>query len=301
MDYEVKIPYSAVESGDILLLQKEFNLPATSGDSVHILQRELKHDWLEKFLAMKPNEIKDFAEESGAHAGALDAFHRRMSLLCSRCSTFLMKKADVDRNAVEDILGFLQSGKNVVLEFGGQNHPGQYMLVANILSRRIHDMYVKLVEEAENGNKSKPPQLIITIEEAHKFLAPGMADQTIFGTIARELRKYRVTLLIVDQRPSGIDDEVLSQVGTKICCLLDDDRDISAVLTGTLGASGLKSVLTSLDSKQQAIIFGHAVPMPVVVRTRTYGDNDFRDRMGHRELTSEQRQMAHQKLKDESY
>jgi len=112
---------------------------------------------------------------------------------------------------------------------------------------------------------------VITIEEAHKFLNPEVASQTIFGTIAREMRKYNVTLLIIDQRPSGIDEEVMSQIGTKITCLLDNERDIDSVLAGVSGKSELKSVLSRLESKQQALIFGHAVPMPVVVKTREYG------------------------------
>jgi hypothetical protein len=85
------------------------------------------------------------------------------------------------------------------------------------------------------------------------------------------MRKYNVTLLVIDQRPSGIDGEVMSQLGTKITCLLDDERDIDSVLTGTSGKSELKSVLSKLETKQQALIFGHAVPMPVVIRTREYG------------------------------
>ena len=85
------------------------------------------------------------------------------------------------------------------------------------------------------------------------------------------MRKYNVTLLVIDQRPSGIDEEVMSQIGTKITCLLDNERDIDNVLSGVSGRSELKSVLSKLESKQQALIFGHAVPMPVVVRTRDYG------------------------------
>ena len=84
------------------------------------------------------------------------------------------------------------------------------------------------------------------------------------------MRKYFVTLLVVDQRPSGIDNEVMSQVGTRITCLLNDDKDIDAIFTGVSGAQGLRSVLAKLDSKQQALVLGHAVPMPVVVRTRAY-------------------------------
>jgi uncharacterized protein len=42
---------------------------------------------------------------------------------------------------------------------------------------------------------------VIVVEEAHKLLNREMASQTTFSTIARELRKYYVTLLIIDQRP----------------------------------------------------------------------------------------------------
>ena len=124
------------------------------------------------------------------------------------------------------------------------------------------------------GNEELPSPLVITIEEAHRFLNSGLANQTIFGTIAREMRKYRVTLLIVDQRPSGIDEEILSQIGTRVVCQLDNDRDIAAVLTGAPGARNLRNILSRLESIQQSLMFGHAMPMPVVVRTRNY-DNDF--------------------------
>ncbi len=117
----------------------------------------------------------------------------------------------------------------------------------------------------------------------------GTLRQTIFGTIARELRKYNVTLLVVDQRPSGIDEEVMSQIGTRVTALLDNDRDINAVLTGINGAQSLREVLARLDTKQQAIIMGHAVPMPVVVKTRTYDEAFYQAIMQDRVSTSSAR------------
>lgn len=48
---------------------------------------------------------------------------------------------------------------------------------------------------------------MITIEEAHKFLNHNAAKQTFFGFITREMCKYYVSLLVVDQIPSGIDTE----------------------------------------------------------------------------------------------
>src|SRR6266542_6522309 len=103
------------------------------------------------------------------------------------------------------------------------------MLVANILTRRIHERWrVEKESAVAEGRHDHPPQLTITIEEAHKFLSPETSNQSIFGQIAREMRKYNVGLLVVDQRPSGIDEEVRSQLGTRIVASLDDERDQQA-------------------------------------------------------------------------
>ena len=136
---------------------------------------------------------------------------------------------------------------------------------------------------AQGGGRDEPKPLVITIEEAHKFLDPAIASQTIFGTIARELRKYNVTLLIVDQRPSGIDPEVMSQIGTRVTCLLDDESDIRAVFSGVSGGAELRQVLARLDTRQQALILGHAVPMPVVIRTRDTTTADYYATLGYTE------------------
>src|SRR4030042_1158501 len=66
----------------------------------------------------------------------------------------------------------------------------------------------------------------------------------------------------------------ISRSLSKITCLLDNERDIESVLSGASGKSELKSVLARLESRQQALIFGHAVPMPVVVRTEDWGSEE---------------------------
>lgn len=276
-DYEIQIPYSQITVEDILLLQEELNLTPTAAETAYALVNEFKENWFERLLGL---DLKAFcADHHGSvHEGALAALKRKLSVLATECSGFLRR--DVTDDAVKRIMADLERGCHIVVEFGKYRSPKQYMLVANILTRRIHELYVRRTEEAMGDPANRPTPLVITIEEAHKFLSPALANQTIFGTIARELRKYNVTLLVVDQRPSGIDPEVLSQVGTKITCLLDDERDIDAVLAGTSGAASLRGVLASLETKQQALVLGHAVPMPIVIRTRTYDDDEFRRRMG---------------------
>ena len=168
-----------------------------------------------------------------------------------------------------------------MIEFGSQSNMLSYMLAANMITRRIHNSYVRKADKflSSKNPSDRPQPLVITIEEAHRFLDPAVVRSTIFGTIAREMRKYFVTLLVVDQRPSGIDAEVMSQIGTRITALLNDDKDIDSIFTGVSGAHSLRSVLAKLDSKQQALVLGHAVPMPVVIQTRAY-DQTFYQEIG---------------------
>lgn len=285
IDVEVQIPYSQVTVDDIILLQDELGLTPTTVETCYALVNRFREDkWLASLLNMGADEIVEFCQSNNVHQASLSALQRKLRVLAQSCKSFLKDDSDSStsvEDAVKQIMNYLESGRNVVLEFGQHTQPLRYMLVANILTRRIHEYYVRRKEESLGGDKPEPKPLLIVIEEAHKFLSPGLANQTIFGTIAREMRKYNVTLLIVDQRPSGIDSEILSQVGTKMICLLNDERDIDAVLTGVSNAAGLRGVLASLDSKQQALVLGHAVPMPVVIQTRSYDDENFRVSMGY--------------------
>ena len=279
IDSEVKIPYSQVTVEDVILLQNELNLSPTALETCYALVKRFgERKWLGELIKLDANAIADFCKANNVHEASLPALQRKLKVLTESCKSFLIDDGEraIDDDAVKQIMNYLEDGKHVILEFGQHKQPLRYMLVANILTRRIHDMYVRQKEESLGGEKAEPRPLVITIEEAHKFLNPLLASQTIFGTIAREMRKYNVTLLVVDQRPSGIDEEILSQVGTKITCLLNDERDINAVLTGVSNASGLRAVLAGLDSKQQALVLGHAVPMPVVIETREYDDEEFR-------------------------
>lgn len=276
-DFNVKIPYNQITVEDIASLAEELNLNPTAVESAYLIVNRFGREWLSELLKQDPKDIKDFAEHVGAHPESISALHRKLK----RLEKFDFLQERVSEDTVYKILEFIDKGVHIVLEFGQQSSFLCYMLVSNILTRRLHDQYVMKTERFLSTGKpqDKPKQLIITIEEAHKFLNPTAARQTIFGTIAREMRKYFVSLLIVDQRPSSIDDEVLSQVGTRITSLLSDEKDINAVLTGVSNANWLRSVLASLDSKQQALLMGHAVPMPVVIRTRDY-DHVFYSAMG---------------------
>jgi DNA helicase HerA-like ATPase len=268
-DGAVYIGYDQIAPEDVDSLSALLALTDIQVGALYFLHRRLGGRWLARLLDEEDplEELQEALEKGTLHGGTLGAIQRKLGLF----RRFGFLRAAVPEDPVQRILEYLDRGVNVVLEFGRYgNSLEAYILVANYITRRIHEHYVRRKEAALGGQGEEPRPLVITVEEAHKFLDPAVARHTIFGTIARELRKYNVTLLIVDQRPSGIDPEVMSQIGTRVTCLLDDEADIRAVFSGVAGAAPLREVLARLDTRQQALIMGHAVPMPVVVRTRSY-------------------------------
>lgn len=274
-DVELILPYQAINVEDIMSLQDELNLHSTALEAAYLVSARYKHDWLQVLLS-QGDRLKDFAQELGAHPESIAALYRKLKRI-ERLPFFRPTHstgAYKSDSAIDQMMEYIDKGINIIVEFGNYTSTFCYLLIANIITRRIHHEFIAKTEKFLGSQRAEdePKKLMICIEEAHKFLNSTAARQTIFGIIAREMRKYYVSLLLVDQRPSGIDQEILSQIGTKIVAQLNDERDIQAVLTGSNNAHHLRTIIGSLDSKKQALFFGHAMTMPVVVQTREYND-----------------------------
>jgi len=266
-DIAVRIPYQDIQVEDIMALQQELNLHPTATEAAYLIHSRYKQDWLATLLTKGIN-AKELAEEVGAHPESIAALFRKLKTI-EKYPFFTPEPATSVTNT---IIEYLDKRKSIIFEFGNYSSTFCYLLVANIITRKIHSSYIAKTERflGTKQTELEPAKLMIVIEEAHKFLNPVTASQTIFGIIAREMRKYYVSLFIIDQRPSGIDPEILSQVGTKIIAQLSDEKDVQAVLSGSAQALTLRTVLNSLDTKKQALVIGHAVRMPIVIETRTY-------------------------------
>ena len=279
IDGEFAIAYDRIEPEDVEMLTGLMGLSDVQRNALYVLRRKLGPGWVARLLEEEDDrgELQALVDSGRIMEGTLDAIQRRFQAFFPRMG-FVTDRAEHD--VVERIFQYLNQKASVVLEFGNYgNELAAYIFVANHLTRRIRQRYIDLKNLAAGKQAEEPHPLVIVIEEAHKFLDPEFSSHTVFGAIARELRKYNVTLLVVDQRPSAIDDEVMSQIGTRVTCLLDNEADIRAVFSGVSGGGALREVLARLDTRQQALVLGHAVPMPVVVRTRDY-DQDFYLAMG---------------------
>lgn len=267
-DRVLQIGLNQIEREDVVLMAQELGLTSTASVTIGLLQDCYKQRWLSQLLDMDAASLEEFCRDSGAHAGAAEALQRKLRELARKEYV----QPEMNSNLLDEIILALEDGKHVILHFGKHGSMLDYMLVSNLVTRKVRAAWERKTEQYELSQKpgDRPTPLMITVEEAHKFLNPEIASQTIFGTIAREMRKFHVTLMVIDQRPSGIDSEVLSQLGTRISGKLADERDIEAVLTGVSDRSALRGALASLNLRQEVLIAGHAVPMPIQVRPRNY-------------------------------
>lgn len=112
------------------------------------------------------------------------------------------------------------------------------------------------------GGKKQP--MFVVLDEAHAYLKAGedsISSRTV-QAIAKEGRKYGVGMLLVTQRPSELDETVLSQCGSIIALRMTNTRDKAHVTSAMQDElREMTDVLSSLRTGE-AIVSGEAVRIP---------------------------------------
>ncbi len=299
-DFNLEIAMDDISTGDVETLSRELNLRETTPTVLNALFTSFRVNWFAQFRAMNqeeveyedekgrakrqphPESVAAWALANGVNVMAAEALQDKLRRLFNK--PYIVEHPASD--SMKAIIQTLESGQHVVLSFGGYESDLDYLFVSNLLTRKIREAWEKRANDFRShgalAGATEPRPLVIVVEEAHKLLNREMAAQTAFATIARELRKYYVTLLIVDQRPSQIYDEVMSQLGTRISGWLGDDLDIQGVLSGLSGRESLRGMLARLQPKEEVLLLGWGVPMPLPVRSRRYDDNFWHDLLGNK-------------------
>lgn len=117
-------------------------------------------------------------------------------------------------------------------------------------------------QEMSIGGRKQP--ILIVLEEAHNYLKNGenSISSKVIQNIAKEGRKYGIGIALVSQRPSDLDETVLSQCGTIIALRMNNSKDRGFVSSAM--QDELKSMLSLLPSLRtgEAIVSGEAVKIP---------------------------------------
>ena len=195
------------------------------------------------------------------------------SRLLDRRYNFLLRpgpwEPDVDGKTQKDLdallAGWLGGREPItILDLSGIPSSVLERLVGSIL-KIVYEALFWSREKTEGGIQ-RP--LLIVMEEAHRYLADrlnGTASEVV-QRIVKEGRKYGVGAMVVSQRPSEVNETILSQCGTFFALRLSNPSDRARV-QGTLpdGLVGLLDVLPILRTGE-AIVTGEAAKLPMRCR-----------------------------------
>ena len=135
--------------------------------------------------------------------------------------------------------------------------------VVAVLSRLVFDFAIW-------GRNEKTNPILLVCEEAHRYVpneknADGNSVGRVLSRIAKEGRKYGISLGLITQRPSDLAEGVLSQCGTIISMRLNNDRDQAFVKAAMPeGARGFLDSIPALRNRE-CIICGEGVSIPIRV------------------------------------
>lgn len=145
-------------------------------------------------------------------------------------------------------------------------------ITVSLISRIFFDFgYNYKRYSSSQPEKQHDIPILLVLEEAHKYvpksdLARFKASKNSIERIAKEGRKYGVTLLLSSQRPSEISETIFSQCSNFIAMRLtnpDDQNYIRRILPDTFG--NLTSNLSSLQTGE-ALLMGEATILPSLVK-----------------------------------
>lgn len=134
-------------------------------------------------------------------------------------------------------------------------------VVVAVLSRMVFDFAIWARSETRRP-------ILLVCEEAHRYVpnernADGSSVGRILSRIAKEGRKYGVSLGLITQRPSDLAEGVLSQCGTILSMRLNNDRDQAFVRAAMPeGARGFLDSIPALRNRE-CIAVGEGVATPV--------------------------------------
>ncbi len=139
-------------------------------------------------------------------------------------------------------------------------------ITVSLISRLLFDYSYYYKKQV--GDNDMP--LLLVYEEAHKYvpksdLARFKSSKIAIERIAKEGRKYGISLAIISQRPSELSETIFSQCNNFIAMRLtnpDDQNYVKRLLPDTLGS--VTDILPSLQAGE-ALLIGEATVMPSIV------------------------------------
>jgi len=184
---------------------------------------------------------------------------------------------------IKQLLGSTETKKTNITILDLSGIPFEVLsITVSLISRIIFEYgyYYKRIRTKKdpNENINNDTPFLLVYEEAHKYvpqsdLAKYRASKQSIERIAKEGRKYGVTLMLASQRPSEISETIFSQCNNFIAMRLTNPADqnyVKRLLPDTLG--NLTDKLPSLQAGE-GLLIGEAVILPSIIKIDKCDDN----------------------------
>lgn len=238
-------------------------------------EEKIRKYFTERFK-FKPTKSQSISK--GAYAdGTLEKFFLRFdSKVRDERLDFLFNSDNYSLTLIDvlkQILGYRDDNKSNITILDLSGIPFEVLsITVSLISRLLFDygyFYKKAFQKSTTTNNNTP--FLLVYEEAHKYapksdLVKYRSALQAIERIAKEGRKYGITLLLATQRPSEISETIFSQCSNFIAMRLTNPNDqnyITRLLPDTLG--NMVSKLPTLRAGE-ALLLGESVTMPLFVK-----------------------------------
>nr|WP_278245306.1 ATP-binding protein [Clostridium sp. BL8] len=248
-------------------------------DSTRLI-KDRKEYFLEKYSFVPNSTSKADKASNGAFNGEFNRFIARLdNKINDKRLEFLMKplKEDGSEYKSEDFseilkqfLGYLNRANVSIIDLSGI--PFEVLSITiSLISRITFDFAFHYSKLMHDKNKTNDVPFMIVCEEAHNYIpknggADYNASKKSIERIAKEGRKYGLSLMVVSQRPSEVSDTIFAQCNNFISLKLTNMADQSYIKNLLPNnASSVADVLPTL-SPGECLVVGDASPIPAIIR-----------------------------------
>jgi DNA helicase HerA-like ATPase len=199
----------------------------------------------------------------------------------SECTSLLGRIEDICSSAELSCL-FRPAGKPSLIEEMDQflDDPTQrifrislkYLSFAYSAREIVADAIGRHLLAMARAQKFRRRPAVIFVDEAHQFLSKSLGDEhtryplEAFDLLAKEGRKYALSVCIATQRPSDIPEGVLSQIGTLLVHRLTNERDREVVEQASDEIDRSAAEFLPALAPGQAVLIGVDFPVPLMLQ-----------------------------------
>ena len=218
-------------------------------DALYLFHKEYKERWIERLLlsqeGMKGVKVETLASLQRKIKVALEIDMNSKGEIYERGSIFSVSEGE---RTIADICDYLEDGKIVILDTSSLSQEIELLVSGMIMS----EMFSRYKHYKEQGILDEKPVVSVVIEEAPRVLGEGKSN--IFGTIAREGRKFHIGIIAITQLSSMIPREILANLNTKIILGNEMSSERNAIIgSAAQDLSKDDKMIASLD-KGEAIV-----------------------------------------------